>query len=73
MKANIPDKKQDSCSLSEPTERVGVRFHWCQLKLKILLKPRFQPEAGNAVPGGAASYGGGASMRGIPSRRLLTR
>ncbi|MHC5827185.1 MAG: hypothetical protein ACYT04_67765 [Nostoc sp.] len=27
MKANIPDEKQDSYSLSEPTERVGVRFY----------------------------------------------
>ncbi|MHC5857647.1 hypothetical protein [Nostoc sp.] len=38
------------------------------------LKPRFQPEAGNAVPGGsAASKGGGASTTSIPSRRLGTR
>ncbi|MDF5738691.1 MULTISPECIES: hypothetical protein [unclassified Nostoc] len=27
MRANIPDEKQDSCSLFEPTERLGVRFY----------------------------------------------
>ncbi|MEH2390017.1 MAG: hypothetical protein V7K14_30490 [Nostoc sp.] len=27
MKANIPDEKQNSYSLSELTERVGVRFY----------------------------------------------
>ncbi|WP_375471420.1 hypothetical protein [uncultured Nostoc sp.] len=38
------------------------------------LKPRFQPPARNAAPGGsAASKRGGASTTSIPSGRLGTR